>query len=272
MCVIPFVMLAALSGCKRGCRGEASASRAVELRDALLSQSKDPSKATPVQVVFNDYPRCGQEPDLLPCLKQHRQYFGGEGNFNAENPDEYDVASVAFMLREVPGARFTNAETWLGVMRMSDGAAAEALRIQVATSLAITMMLAPSEMNDEMSARMFLRSVGTLLPGACPIYLELGKGKPLDQFEPEKHPDRDGCVMRDLKRKGGPGPEYGRGVFRAAKAAEQLVFATNDALQDGLVHTKVGKDVVGASIGRVRDKLMTFSIRESGSLTEGHGH
>lgn len=61
--------------------------------------------------------------------------------------------------------------------------------------------------------------------------------------------------MRDLKRKGGPGPEYGRGVFRAAKAAEQLVFATNDALQDGLVHTKVGKDVVGVfHLGRVRDK------------------
>lgn len=122
---------------------------------------------------------------------------------------------------------------WLRVLEVAKGSGADALRLAVARRLADAAVLVSRPIDTEADAANAAFAIGTGVPGACPTYALLGKGKDLAALPPEKSPDHAPCIQADLTREGARGPAYGFGAWRALAAASALFDHTIHALQAG---------------------------------------
>jgi len=215
-------------GCKR-------ASAIEKLRDALVEGSDAAIAEATAGVPTCEPPLA--KPPAEGCLPESATAFGSKTGFQLAAPDQAAAAAVALMLaRTRRGDWVPSADTWRTAMAAGAGAGADALRLSVARAMASRADVVGRAVDDDDAARALLRAVAESLPGACPTYAALGDGGDADKLPPEMSPDHDPCVHRDLGRKGGPGPRYGTGLWRAVHAAAAAWREELATLHTGAAH------------------------------------
>ena len=160
------------------------------------------------------------------------------GKYDEKKPDQITAAAVAVVVaRDARGSALGAPDEWIGAMRRSKGAGADALRLGTALAMSRVAEKHAHAIDSDEDARAFLTDAAGAIPGACKTYASLGAGASPDAMPPVDSPDHSACVQRDLARKEGPGAGYGTGLFRGVAGALALWKHALAALHEGAALT-----------------------------------
>jgi hypothetical protein len=223
------------------------------VREALTSDD-----AAAIAAATEGYPRCADAPPVAVlkdqkgaretgCLREIADALGSKRGFVAPHGDNASATAVAIVLvREGRGDFVVHADWWLPIMKEQGGSGADALRLATARRMAEAAPLVGRRIEEEKDARDAMKAIASAIPGACPTYWLLGTGAVDKTLPPALTADHAACVHADLKRREGPGPSYGEGIFRALEGALALWRETERSLRLGVA--KAGSPAIKATL------------------------
>lgn len=241
-----------------------------KVRDALVTDD-----AEKIASAIEGYPACPDAPPVAVakdkrgpredgCLREIADALGSKRGFTAPNGDNASATAVAIvLLRDKRGDYVVHADWWLPVMRDRVASGADALRLATARAMAEAAPLVGRRIDEEKQARETLAAIAAAIPGACPTYYLLGKGEDEAKLPPELTADHAACVHTDLRRREGPGPSYGTGVFRALEGALALWRETERALRLGAAKASpVAKATLEKKLAVIEDATQKIATKK----------